>query len=221
MHCTPTTTLHCTTTTPLHVTSLQPTTPFNFSAPPLLHCTHYTAPPLLHCTVLTRLHPHYSTALHWTVLTTLHHHYNTALHCTVLTTLHQTTSIHFTALQPNYSSEFPCTASTSLHLHYSTALYSLHFSTTTPQHGAVLYRVYTARYFTALHHHCTPLHFTARCSAVHCTSLAPQTSVHCNSLHGAVHFSIRHPITMCFTTLYSLPREGAHMHLHCDHDDSL
>ena len=71
----------------------------HYTAPPLLHCTHYTALYSLHCTVITTPH-----CTHYTALpTTLHCTRYTAppllLHCTVLTMLHH---------------------------HYSTALYSLH-----------------------------------------------------------------------------------------------
>ena len=76
------------------------------------------------------------------------------------------------------------------------------------------------------------LHFPARYSALHCAVFYKNlpalqstafywvlqwSTLHftSTSLHDAVHYTILHPIKMYFTALHSLPREGAHTHLHC------
>ena len=212
--------LDCTTTTPLH-------------------CTHYTAPPLLQCTSLhcnptipqnfSSLHPLHCTPnnpLYFAALYSQHCTPTTLLHCTPLITALY--SINFNAITPLH---FIAPAL----LHYNLLCLTTNFTIIachcTLLHGVVIYFVL---YFTALHQefishtvHCcfnsskTCLFFTARCSALHCISLAPQsTAPHSTAPHCTVQCTILHLIIMYITSLHSRPREGAHMHLHCDHDDS-
>ena len=100
-------------------------------------------------------------------------------------------------------------------LHSSASLYfsALH------QHNTSLYSAVlnTALYFIVLHQHCTPLQFLyGAVPTLYFTS----TSLHCTSVQSTVHFTMQHRIITYFTALQSLPRDGSHMYLHCDHDDS-